>query len=1065
MSKKKKTVTVPKTFDPGLGRPKEHLAYLNYQEMEALKRLNGEGPKKGPKGIPSFVLGSATTSGTAANRAMTSAAQSNRPTTSTTSRIGSAASAQRSGPAYSSPSTTSRIGSAASAQRTGSAYSSVGGTGRPTTSTTSRIGSAASAQRVGAAYSGVGGTGRTVSVGGTGRPTGTVSTTSRIGSAASAQRTGPAYSGDSAAKRQAESANTRNARQNPAYRDDASKGAAGERASSVSTKLGDKVFGALRDIREIARTGVTPAGPRVPRATVTLPANLMSTQGTSFTSPQDAAYRNMVVTGNRLAGLSPSGSVPTPAELRAQTEDRARTARLAQQYSLYRSPPSMPPADFVGANSPFADVSRPASPIVSGYPSAPQGVFGPRVSGAPSYLRSVSQPGMITTGMPSGYSGVPPRQSAEATLRAYEAEKRASVTEKIQDRVPASDPNARKFVPGLITYPGLNRPEGPSPKTIQDRLNVLPSNEQSLYTGAGAFGVPGSQKDQSRIPPSGAYRGLPKPPVVAGGETQPSRDPAVIKALAAAGFNPDGTRMKPGVVADKYSYPIGPTFLSPEGNIPWARPEPKYPAPIGPQRPNVATDKYSYPIGPRLLSDEGNIPWNRSVENNGSYFSDISSGNVPAALSAPSGFQYRDQTPETPGLTGPDVGGGSFLSSLGKVASDTATGIGALLSGGFRTPGDIISGPEGLRVVNPDLTESPYPGPGKPIQDRIPQSAGPLSPLGQYLDKAPGYTPPQVTRNIPAPTGEESVSGVRAIPAPSSIGILSDGGAAVPQRQVTVKPGDSLSKIARENGVSVNKLIEANPQIRDPNKVRSGDRIVVPGKTDQGEGDGEAPSYEGENTAEGVTGPENAEVDTVGEGEARSISPSQGGLTPEQREKADEIFKLGEIAIRGGTTIAGTVLGVPTFGAGKQLSKAYKNSVLERLEKYASMTPSEKAVAEAKNPELIDWGRRLDIPTVNDYATYQKWATERGLRGQADFSRGGGGIEALPGGYYGSYAKAAPSPDGGGGGGGGGSGSRPQIYYMWDLGVNIPSPGDPNYTQYQTYLADRLAAQRAMGWA
>jgi hypothetical protein len=42
-------------------------------------------------------------------------------------------------------------------------------------------------------------------------------------------------------------------------------------------------------------------------------------------------------------------------------------------------------------------------------------------------------------------------------------------------------------------------------------------------------------------------------------------------------------------------------------------------------------------------------------------------------------------------------------------------------------------------------------------------------------------------------------------------------------------------------------------------------------------------------------------------------------------------------------------------------------------------------------------------------------------------------------------------------------GRRPDIYYMWDLGVNVPSPGDPNYNQYQTYLAERLAAQRAMG--
>jgi hypothetical protein len=44
------------------------------------------------------------------------------------------------------------------------------------------------------------------------------------------------------------------------------------------------------------------------------------------------------------------------------------------------------------------------------------------------------------------------------------------------------------------------------------------------------------------------------------------------------------------------------------------------------------------------------------------------------------------------------------------------------------------------------------------------------------------------------------------------------------------------------------------------------------------------------------------------------------------------------------------------------------------------------------------------------------------------------------------------------------SGRRPDIYYMWDLGINIPSPSDPNYNQYQTYLAERLAAQRAMGY-
>lgn len=53
MSKKKK-VTAPLSYDPGKGRPKEYLAYLNWQEMQALQRLNGGNMEIGPKGLPSF---------------------------------------------------------------------------------------------------------------------------------------------------------------------------------------------------------------------------------------------------------------------------------------------------------------------------------------------------------------------------------------------------------------------------------------------------------------------------------------------------------------------------------------------------------------------------------------------------------------------------------------------------------------------------------------------------------------------------------------------------------------------------------------------------------------------------------------------------------------------------------------------------------------------------------------------------------------------------------------------------------------------------------------------------
>ena len=43
-----------------------------------------------------------------------------------------------------------------------------------------------------------------------------------------------------------------------------------------------------------------------------------------------------------------------------------------------------------------------------------------------------------------------------------------------------------------------------------------------------------------------------------------------------------------------------------------------------------------------------------------------------------------------------------------------------------------------------------------------------------------------------------------------------------------VKPGDTLSKIAKANGVSLAQLLQANPQIKDQNKIRVGQSINVP---------------------------------------------------------------------------------------------------------------------------------------------------------------------------------------------------------------------------------------------
>ena len=44
----------------------------------------------------------------------------------------------------------------------------------------------------------------------------------------------------------------------------------------------------------------------------------------------------------------------------------------------------------------------------------------------------------------------------------------------------------------------------------------------------------------------------------------------------------------------------------------------------------------------------------------------------------------------------------------------------------------------------------------------------------------------------------------------------------------TVKPGDTLSKIAMRNGVSLAQLLQANPQITNPNNIKVGDVVNVP---------------------------------------------------------------------------------------------------------------------------------------------------------------------------------------------------------------------------------------------
>jgi len=44
----------------------------------------------------------------------------------------------------------------------------------------------------------------------------------------------------------------------------------------------------------------------------------------------------------------------------------------------------------------------------------------------------------------------------------------------------------------------------------------------------------------------------------------------------------------------------------------------------------------------------------------------------------------------------------------------------------------------------------------------------------------------------------------------------------------TVRPGDTISKIAMRNGVTVAQLLQANPVVTDPNRIKVGDVLNIP---------------------------------------------------------------------------------------------------------------------------------------------------------------------------------------------------------------------------------------------
>jgi LysM repeat protein len=150
----------------------------------------------------------------------------------------------------------------------------------------------------------------------------------------------------------------------------------------------------------------------------------------------------------------------------------------------------------------------------------------------------------------------------------------------------------------------------------------------------------------------------------------------------------------------------------------------------------------------------------------------------------------------------------------GTVRSAPTTGVStdtsSALSGG---------GADDDRTSSPAMGDLPLPslpgGPSTPAQSRPSQSAVDMG------------TTPSFTQRPETPKINQQMSQAQRDAEDQSQSQLSISEPAIPN-SMTIERGDTLSTIARQNGVTVAELMRLNPQIKDPNKIFAGATLNLP---------------------------------------------------------------------------------------------------------------------------------------------------------------------------------------------------------------------------------------------
>jgi hypothetical protein len=441
MSKKKK-VTAPLSYDPGKGRPKEYLAYLNWQEMQALQRLNGGNMERGPMGLPSFPpdwRGSEDSTG------------------------------NWSGAGGTSPGGT---------QGGGSDSGSRGSESSPSGSDSADAAKTAESQQQAA---------------------------------------------DAAAQQEAANKNAAEAAKTSAFAEDARKAGIGSLnvgPMQTPVKIGGGAISQAASAYSTPYSGVTPTMP-----------------GGGGMGQYNARRGSSVLAAGPNSGSDAFGNI-------AQGSIRGVPPSAARSYDALES-----------------DLTKRALSKVYGgeegrtgpMQNAPSGVFGPRLNaGIPSYLGTASMPGMITTGMPSGYSGVVRDRNTTVAYKTPESavETAENVTNVFKTPPPAD--SISEMTDYVETPFETNVPYTPYRPTFAAGTYTTPYNPDSPISAA----------EQAAIDRQYQYMGISAP-----GYDLPNNyntDQETLDRLAGVyegsgfGQEPPYEGVAATVIPSKYNYPVKP---------------------------------------------------------------------------------------------------------------------------------------------------------------------------------------------------------------------------------------------------------------------------------------------------------------------------------------------------------------------------------------------------------------------------------------------------------------------------------------------------------------------------